>query len=63
MLLHAAIHRRTHLHHQLNEQLGVNMWQRQAMEVGSMCGWDVPGADPAKYQEDYDHQMGGLTLG
>ena len=38
---------------QLNEQLGVNMWQRQAMEVGSMCGWDVPGADPAKYQEDY----------
>ena len=38
-------------------------WQRQAMEVGSMCGWDVPGADPAKYQEDYDHQMGGLTLG
>ena len=48
---------------QLNEQLGVNMWQRQAMEVGSMCGWDAPGADPAKYQEDYDHQMGGMTLG
>ena len=34
---------------QLNEQLGVNMWQRQAMEVGSMCGWDVPGADPSQY--------------
>ena len=48
---------------QLNERLGVNMWQRQAMEVGSMCGWDVPGADPAKYQEDYDHQMGGMILG
>ena len=48
---------------QLNEQLGVNMWQRQAMEVGSMHGWDVPGADPAKYQEDYGHQMGGMTLG
>ena len=49
---------------QLNEQLGVTMWQRKAMEVGSMCGWDVPGADPAKYLEDYDpHQMGGMTLG
>ena len=38
----------------LNEKLGVDMWQRQAMEVGSICGWDVPGADPAKYLEDYD---------
>lgn len=47
----------------LNEQLGVNMWQRQAMEVGSMCGWDVPGADPARYQENYDQQMGGMNLG
>jgi len=47
----------------MNEKLGVSPIQRQAMEVGSMCGWDVPGADPAKYQEDYDHQMGGMTLG
>lgn len=47
---------------QLNEQLGVTMWQRKAMEVGSMCGWNVPGADPAKYLEDYNPQMGGLTL-
>lgn len=47
---------------QLNEQLGVTMWQRKAMEVGSMCGWDVPGADPAKYLDDYNPQMGGLTL-
>lgn len=38
----------------LNEKLGVDMWQRKAMEVGSICGWDVPGADPAKYLEDYD---------
>ena len=45
----------------LNERLGVNMWQRQAMEVGSMCGWDVPGADPTKYEEDYRPQMGGMT--
>lgn len=48
---------------QLNEQLGVTMWQRKAMEVGSMCGWDVPGADPAKYLEDSDSQMGGMQLG
>lgn len=47
---------------QLNEQLGVTMWQRKAMEVGSMCGWDVPGADPAKYLADQDPQMGGMTL-
>lgn len=47
----------------LNEKLGVDIWQRQAMEVGSICGWDVPGADPAKYLEDYDPQMGGMTLG
>ena len=47
---------------QLNEQLGVTMWQRKAMEVGSMCGWDVPGADPAKYLEDSDPQIGGMTL-
>ena len=51
------------LANQLNEQLGVTMWQRKAMEVGSMCGWDVPGADPAKYLEDYrPNQMGGMTL-
>ena len=47
----------------LNEKLGVDMWQRQAMEVGSICGWDVPGADPAKYQEPYNPKIGGMTLG
>ena len=41
---------------------GARPVQRQAMEVGSMCGWDVPGADPAKYEEDYRPQMGGMTL-
>ena len=46
----------------MNEMLGVSPIQRQAMEVGSMCGWDVPGADPAKYEEDYSPQMGGMTL-
>ena len=47
---------------ELNEKLGVSPIQRQAMEVGSMAGWDVPGAEPAKYQEDYP-QMGGMKLG
>ena len=47
----------------LNEKLGVDMWQRQAMEVGSICGWDVPGADPAKYQKHLGSEKGGMTLG
>ena len=47
----------------LNKKLGVDMWQRQAMEVGSICGWDVPGADPAKYLEPLNSQSGGMTLG
>ena len=47
---------------ELNEKLGVSPIQRQAMEVGSMAGWDVPGANPAKYQETYP-QMGGMKLG
>ena len=44
-----------------NERLGVTPEQRQAMEVGSMAGWDVPGADPANYGGHYT-QMGGMTL-
>ena len=55
--------RNVELADQLNEKLGVDMWQRQAMEVGSLCGWDVPGADPAKYLEPYNPQMGGMTFG
>ena len=46
----------------LNEKLGVDMWQRQAMEVGSICGWDVPGADPAKYTAPLQNRTGGMTL-
>ncbi len=55
--------RNVELADRLNEKLGVDMWQRQAMEVGSICGWDVPGADPAKYQESSSPKMGGMTLG
>ena len=34
---------------ELNGKLGVTSAQRQAMEVGSMAGWNVPGANPAAY--------------
>ena len=33
------------------ERLGVSQNQRKAMEAGSMCGWDSPGADPANYED------------
>lgn len=33
----------------LNERLEVTKVQRKAMEIGSMWGWDVPGANPDCY--------------
>lgn len=54
--------RNVELADQLNEKLGVDMWQCQAMTVGSACGWDVPGADPAKYLEPYRPWREGMTL-
>ncbi len=48
----------------LNEKLGVTPAQRQAMEIGSIAGWDVPGADPANYEIQREEQTeGGMTLG
>lgn len=35
----------------LNTVIGVSEQQRKAMEVGSMFGWNVPGADPKAYDE------------
>lgn len=34
-----------------NEQLGVSHAQREAMQVGSMFGWHVPGVNPAKWDK------------
>ncbi len=39
-----------------NQYLGVTDAQRQAMEVGSMVGWEVPGADPAAYESAVTEQ-------
>lgn len=34
----------------LNEQMKVSAAQRTAMEIGSMYGWHVPGADPKAHE-------------
>ena len=36
--------------------------QEEAMKIGSMCGWDVPGADP-DHCVDIVQRRGGMELG
>lgn len=35
-----------------NERIGVSKGQRMAMDIGSMAGWDVKGAQPSTWYED-----------
>ncbi len=44
--------RNTELANDLNGQMGVTPAQRQAMEIGSMAGWDASGANPAAYEQN-----------
>lgn len=37
---------------QVNNALGVTKPQREAMQAGSMFGWNCPAADPATYDAD-----------
>lgn len=40
-----------------------NMKIPRITKLTELFGWHVPGADPAKYQEQEFPQMGGMTLG
>ena len=40
-----------------NKKRGITWAQRQAMEFGSMYGWDCPGADPGSYERAQEQGM------
>lgn len=37
---------------ELNDSIGVSKAQAAAMKIGSMFGWDVPGANPENYDDN-----------
>ena len=41
---------------QENARMCVTPEQRMAMEIGSLCGWDAPGADPKTYAGKLPHR-------
>lgn len=43
-----------------NQKHGITKAQEQAMSVGSMFGWDVPGVDPKLYERQKGPEMGGM---
>lgn len=46
-----------------NQRLGVTPEQRQAMECGSMHGWNLPGADPMSYVHQDSPQISRMQMG
>lgn len=58
----ADAHENRRLADEMNGEMGVTPAQERAMLIGSMCGWDVPGADPDNCQE-IAAQKGGMQLG
>lgn len=42
----------------LNARMGVTPAERRAMEMGSMFGWDIPGADPDRHEAKVTRQDG-----
>lgn len=45
-----------------NQKHGITRAQEQAMSVGSIFGWDVPGVDPKLYEGHQGPEMGGMKF-